>query len=87
MRWFRPCTQAQRNVELHKTQREAEKEAHTLNLALKDCKDNSDQLKQRIAALTEKNSALADRLQIVESDLETTTHEADKSAKGVSFFS
>jgi uncharacterized coiled-coil DUF342 family protein len=65
-------------------QREAEKEAHTLNLALKECRDNCDQLKQRIAALTEKNSALADRLQIVESDLETATREADKSAKGVS---
>ena len=78
-------TQAQRNVELHKAQRAAEKEAHDLNIALKESKDHCDQLRQRIEALTAKNSSLADRLQDMEGDLENVTRDADKLANEVSF--
>jgi septal ring factor EnvC (AmiA/AmiB activator) len=83
--WVLESTQAQRNVELHKAQRAAEKEAHDLNIALKESKDNCDQLRQRIEALTAKNSSIADRLQDVEGDLENVTRDADKLAKEVSF--
>ena len=70
--------QAQRNVELHKAQRAAEKQAHDLSLSLQNCKDKCEQACKRVQDATAKNARLADSLQTAEADLESVTRNADK---------
>ena len=70
-------TQAQRNVELHKSQRATEKDAHELRLALQHAKEEIGRISSRAAALEAKNTALADRLAEVEMQQNDMSREVD----------
>ena len=67
----------QRNVELHKSQRLAENEAHGLCIALKECKEGAEKLKEQVMALMSTNSSLADRLSTSEIDLDSACRESE----------
>ena len=64
-------------MELHKSQRLAEKEAHDLSMSLKECKDDVEKLKDRINAVTSTNVSLADRLNTSEIDLDKACRELE----------
>ena len=67
----------QRNVELHKSQRLAEKEAHELSRSLNESNEAAGKLKERVDALISTNTSLTDRVNTDETDLENASRELE----------
>lgn len=74
---FSSIFQVQRNIELHKSQRLAEKEAHDLSISLNESKEAAGKLKERVDALISTNTSLTDRISTAETDLEDASRQLE----------
>ena len=75
--FFSSIFQVQRNIELHKSQRLAEKEAHDLSISLNESEEAAGKLKERVDALILTNTSLTDRISTAETDLEDASRQLE----------